>query len=74
MAMKKLIAAGLLCLSLAGCVQPEMPTAAKEDQRVLFGEVTKFIDEQYGVVCWVLKGYKKGGISCIPLSQTKRGE
>ena len=32
--------------------------------------VVRFIDEEAGAVCWLFKGYKTGGLSCLPLSQT----
>lgn len=32
--------------------------------------VSRFEDPQAGVVCWVFDRYEKGGISCLPKSQT----
>ena len=34
-------------------------------------DVERFIDRDAGVVCWVYRGYKKGGIHCLPLEQTR---
>ena len=33
--------------------------------------VGRYIDESAGVVCWT---YQRGGISCLPLKETTRGQ
>ena len=46
---------------------------AKEETVVIadnWNEVIRFIDEEAGVVCWWTGSYR-GGISCLPISQTK---
>jgi hypothetical protein len=32
--------------------------------------VTRYIDEEADVVCWVMTGYNRGGVSCLPLHET----
>lgn len=33
--------------------------------------VTRYLDTEAGVVCWVFEGYQEGGISCLPVSSTR---
>ena len=33
--------------------------------------ISRWVDEEAGVVCWVYSGFYKGGISCLPLSDTR---
>ena len=35
--------------------------------------ITRYVDEPAGVVCWVFIQEGKGGISCLPISETKMG-
>lgn len=33
--------------------------------------ITRYIDKDADVVCWIYYAWKQGGISCLPLSSTK---
>ena len=33
--------------------------------------INRVIDKEAGVVCWVYKGLDRGGIDCLPISQTQ---
>lgn len=33
--------------------------------------VTRFTDDEAGVVCWVYQDFNRGGISCLPINDTK---
>jgi len=30
-------------------------------------------DAEAGVVCWIYSGFEKGGVSCLPIEQTRLG-
>lgn len=32
--------------------------------------VTRLVDDEADIVCWVYDGYKAGGIDCMPISET----
>ncbi len=36
--------------------------------------VSRFEDDEAGVVCWVYSGGYKGGISCLPIEDTRFGQ
>ena len=62
-----------LLLALAGCTQAGEPVGKSERLNISsigYG-VFRFIDHEAGVVCWVYKGSEKGGISCLPLGETR---
>jgi hypothetical protein len=66
-----LIAAALLVLfyvALAGCGQPQ-PSQTEEEQ--IESEITRHMDEEAGVVCWVYSNGYQGGISCLPIGDTR---
>lgn len=66
--MKKVILALIILLismTLAGCEVSHV-TETKE----LASGITRLVDPEAGVVCWVYSGYNVGGISCLPLSET----
>jgi hypothetical protein len=56
-------------LMLISCAAPAMPDQAKPDLWT-----SRIIDEEAGVICWVYKAGYAGGISCLPLEQTRLGE
>ena len=33
--------------------------------------VYRVADDEAGVVCWIYRGYEKGGIDCLPIEQTR---
>lgn len=33
--------------------------------------VYRYVDEEAGVVCWFFNGLEKGGVGCLPISDTK---
>ena len=33
--------------------------------------VNRFVDDEAGVACWVYAAYNKGGISCLPIGETR---
>ena len=81
--MKRAIFVALLLLLLAACtpqVLEEEPQAVASqapdvvwvltDASARYGAY-RFIDHQAGVVCWVYANYGKGGISCLPLIETR---
>jgi len=35
--------------------------------------IYRYVDNEAGVVCWIWNGYEKGGIHCLPISETKLG-
>lgn len=40
----------------------------------VYTSVQRFIDKEAGVVCYLYSSIQKGGISCLPLSDTLLGE
>ena len=73
MTVRKVLIVTML-LALFGCAGPEAETGA--EQTIVTGSsgglftVSRIIDEEAKVVCWVFTGYYKGGISCLPLNET----
>lgn len=59
----------LVVLMLAGCVPTgvEPETISSDAMR----SVRRYVDVEAGVVCWTYKSGYAGGISCLPLSQTR---
>ena len=64
MTFKWIVGAVLLITTivLTGCVTP----TEKADSLT-----TRYVDEEAGVVCWVYTAFHGGGISCLPISETK---
>jgi len=69
----------LLALLLATCapaVQESGSTQVMSGDLVLvattggYGNVWRFIDTKADVACWLILGMERGGISCLPLSDT----
>jgi len=68
--MKKFIFFVLLLCS--GCVQPNAESVTYANQEYVNSHIARHIDSEAGVVCWVYLA--TGGVSCLPISQTKLGE
>ena len=69
--MKGLLLWLVIALLLVSCesLNPDEP------ERIAVGsDITRFIDEEAGVVCWIYTGYNKGGISCLPIKDTALGD
>jgi hypothetical protein len=59
-----------LLLALVGC--GGAPPAANISPGVSVADfVERYIDEEAGVVCWVVRGTDGGGIDCLPLDDTR---
>ena len=62
----RLILLALLATLLVRCTPPESTT-----QSIGIGHgVSRFIDKEAQIVCYVLEGFYRGGISCLPISET----
>jgi len=68
--MKTLITCLIASCLLVSCTAAQ-PSPVVVDQWVAVN-VKRFIDKEAGAVCWVW--YKTGGISCLPISETKLRE
>ena len=64
-----------MCVLLAGCNQTPLPTVKPDEISgvVMSGttSVSRYIDTQAGVVCWILRTGYAGGVSCLPIGQTR---
>ena len=67
----------LLALLLATCAPAtqEPPQETFGDFELVattggYGNVWRFIDTKADVACWLILGMERGGISCLPLSDT----
>jgi hypothetical protein len=65
----------ILLLALVACAAlttemeiTQLPVAKPSGTRIT---VYRIVDEEAGVACWVFVGYHKGGISCLPLNETR---
>lgn len=57
-------------LLLAACQFPApAPNPATNQWNIQ--NVNRIFDDQAGVVCWIYSNNNQGGISCLPVSQTK---
>jgi len=69
--MKRLLCIVMIVL-LVGCAQPGIAEGIRAEtltSELGFG-VTRIIDEEAGVVCYIYARGYAGGISCLPLSET----
>lgn len=64
----------VLALLLFGCKSSGEIEAANGDKLPVLMNVYRYEDNEAGVACWVFSGYYKGGIDCLPISETKLGE
>lgn len=55
-----------LGIGMVGCISQDTEDARPE----LPSTVTRFVDEEAGVVCWMQTRVYSGGIGCLPLSET----
>lgn len=54
-------------IALTACAAPAvMQGAVTSDPSIM-----RWTDREAGVVCWVYYGYNKGGISCLPIDETR---
>lgn len=68
--MRRLLIIALL--ALAGCGQPQPPQVVEARERArIESDITRHIDEEAGVVCWVYSYGYQGGISCLPIEDTR---
>lgn len=74
----KCLVIAILLFMLTGCAAPS-GDAPRDDTgfRQIGGSalsgVYRTVDEQAGVACWVFSSVEKGGIACMPISETKLG-
>lgn len=64
----------LVLFILAACSSPPRsePTASNEVGIAGGWDVVRRVtDNEAGVVCWYYNGYQKGGISCLPIGETR---
>jgi len=69
--MKWLCVAALVALAGCGAAPVDAPAAPTESGDVVTligGRMTRYIDREAGVACWVING---GGLDCLPLDQTR---
>lgn len=67
----KLIALAALIVLVTACKPPIADPPAELPNR----RIERHVDLEAGVVCWTMNyAYDKGGISCLPIEQTKLGE
>ena len=61
----------LAVLFLFGCapVYPESSEISGANPNGTYG-VTRYIDKDAGVVCWIYQGYYKAGMDCMLISET----
>ena len=64
----------LLAVLLAGCgLEGTAEEGTVSGSIYLSSSVSRFMDTEAGVVCWVYRDvmYNTGGLSCLPIGQTK---
>ena len=68
---RRALAIVVVTLLIASCGQMPSNNELYGGSRVPISPgITRFIDEEAAVVCWVFAEPYKGGLSCIPLVQT----
>lgn len=61
----------VLVLLMVSCSSVETSEVTPHNPTILIQDnVYRFIDKEADVVCWVYAQGYKGGISCLPLSET----
>lgn len=73
--MRKFIFLTIVAMLLASCklLAPiNSEEQAEINQKFVESRTVRVLDRPAGVVCWVY--FPQGGISCLPLSETKLGE
>jgi hypothetical protein len=64
----------LLVVLISGCgIRVEKIDSVIPYHKGIAG-IERYMDNEYGVVCWVYKSGYAGGISCLPISDTLLGE
>jgi hypothetical protein len=58
-----------LAVIVSACAEAPPDHPALESSDALPSSVTRFIDHDYGNVCYIFIGFEKGGISCVPLRE-----
>lgn len=72
---KNLLVLLLVCLISAACLaSPTEVQVVGEDDLPIGMTVHRYVDDEAGVACWVFLGVNKGGIDCLPHSQTNLGD
>lgn len=66
-----LLVCAALVLLLAGCGPATAETYSVKGWE---NRIERFEDTDAGVVCWVYHDSYKGGLSCLPINQTKLGK
>jgi hypothetical protein len=77
--MRRILLVVLLGWLLVGCAPSEAPSDSSPNVHYVTNynlggfNVTRFVDAEAGVVCWVFSPGQGGGggISCLPIDQTK---
>jgi hypothetical protein len=63
------------CFLLAGCgndsVVAGTPATVSKVNTGGLSTVSRYVDAEAGVVCWLLKTGYAGGISCLPIDETR---
>jgi hypothetical protein len=68
--LKALLLACWIIAIVAACAEALADGPAPESaSRSIPSSVSRFIDHDYGNVCYLYRGYEKGGISCVPLRE-----
>ena len=71
--MKWLLAAVmfLVVLLIGGSCETSAQEPGVTASTILNPSVSRFMDLEAGVVCWIYSAAYQGGISCLPISETK---
>lgn len=75
--MKRLLL--VAALALTGCrpneeIQSEAGEGAVDANPISSNQfISRYYDDEAGVVCWVYSAYGQGGISCLPYHSTDLG-
>ena len=70
-----LVAVMLLAVLLIGSsCETSVQEPGVSDSIHLSSSVSRFVDLDAGVVCWIYEGNERGGISCLPIDQTRLRE